>query len=400
MTPKRAYLDYNASAPLRPSALASMQSALSCTGNASSVHGEGRDLRRMIESARRDVAALVGSDSSSVTFTSSATEAAHLALCPDISCNGSTIAASRLYVLETEHPCVLAGGRFEPDQIISIPVDGDGVIDHAAFKKLMDDHDGNEGVPFVAIQLANSETGVIQPVKEIAQAVRFKGGYTLCDAVQAAGRIPISTADLGVDFLILSAHKIGGPHGAGALVNAHSILDFPPAIRGGGQEKNRRAGTENVAAIAGFGAAAKEALKEVDNYSQLSTLRDSIEVQLLPICAANGMAEQVQIFGGQANRLANTLLFGVAGLKAETALIALDLDGVAVSSGSACSSGKVGASHVLQAMKVDETLAKGAIRVSLGWNSTEDDVNKFIAAFEKIVKRLGEQTETRISGAA
>ena len=202
MSKHRTYLDYNASAPLRLCALAAMKDALSRTGNASSVHGEGRDLRRLIESARRDVAALVGSDAGSVTFTSSATEAAHFALCPDISCNGSIIAASRLYVLATEHPCILAGGRFKSDQIISIPVDGDGVIDHAAFKKLMDDHDDNEGVPFVAIQLANSESGVIQPVEEIAQAVRFKGGYTLCDAVQAAGPIAGERQRAGIGRVI------------------------------------------------------------------------------------------------------------------------------------------------------------------------------------------------------
>ena len=363
-------------------------------------------MRALVERARNDVAALVGAEADSVIFTGSATEAAHLALTPDIHSDGVSRGAGRLYVLATEHPCVLAGGRFREDQITQVPVLPNGLIDEAAFDALLEAHDPETGMPYLAIQLVNSETGVIQPVAEIAKKVRFKGGYVLCDAVQAAGRISIDATELGADFLLVSAHKIGGPQGVGALINAHRVLDIPPAICGGGQEQNKRAGTENVAAIAGFGAAALEVAKEAPDFGRITTLRDSIEASLLPICLANGLAPgRLTVFGGDAERVGNTLLFSVNGLKAETALIAFDLDGVAVSSGSACSSGKVGRSHVLQAMGVDDKIAWGAVRISLGWNSNEEDVAHFKRSFERIAKRLGEMVpnealEQEFSGAA
>lgn len=406
MALERAYFDHNASAPLRESARAAMVETLGMQGNASSVHGEGRALRAIVEKARGEVAALVGAEADAVVFTGSATEAANLALTPDIRSDGVSRGAGRLYVLATEHPCVLSGGRFRQDQIVQVPVLSNGLIDEAAFDTLLEAHDPETGRPYLALQLVNSETGIVQPVAEIAQKVRLKGGYMLCDAVQAAGRMPIYVTELGVDFLMLSAHKVGGPQGLGALINAHRILDVTPAIRGGGQEKNRRAGTENVAAIAGFGAAAVEAAKEAANYGAVSALRDSIETSLLPICQANGLGvERLTIFGKDVERAGNTLLFSVKGLKAETALIAFDLDGVAVSSGSACSSGKVGRSHVLEAMGVDEEVARGAIRVSVGWNSSEDDVARFKHAFDRITRRLSEMLpdaaiEEQISGAA
>ena len=403
MTGSRAYLDHNASAPLRECARVAMADALALPGNASSVHGEGRALRALVESARGQVADLVGGEAEGVIFTGSATEAAHLALTPDISSDGVPRPASHLYVLATEHPCILAGGRFEQDRVTQIPVQANGLIDETRLGELLAAHDMKQGVPYVAIQLANSETGVIQPVARIAQKVRLMGGYVLCDAVQAAGRMPIDVAELGVDFLILSSHKIGGPQGVGALVIAHRILDITPAIAGGGQEKNRRAGTENVAAIAGFGAAAQAALRECGDLSDICALRDSIESHLAPICAQNGVeAQRLHVFGQGPARLANTLLFSVEGLRAETALIAFDLDGVAVSSGSACSSGKVGKSHVLAAMEVNDAIASGAIRVSLGWSSSQNDVEKFVVAFGRIMRRLGEmlKEQEEIAGAA
>ena len=401
MTGERAYLDYNASAPLRPEVSETMIAVMSRHGNASSVHQEGRAMKAELEKARSLVAGLVGADTEGVVFTSGATEAAQLALTPDISSGGTKRPASKLYVLATEHPCILAGGRFSADQIVEIPVLSSGLVDMEAFDQALKNHNEEDGVPYLAVQLANSETGVIQPVAELAQKVRFKGGYVLCDAVQGPGRISIDIKELGVDFLLISAHKFGGPQGIGALICAHTMLEIPPAITGGGQEKYRRAGTENVAAVAGFGKAAEIAAQKLDQMSHISSLRDSIADRLHPICASNGLgAERICIFGQETERLGNTLLFSVEGLKAETALIAFDLDGVAVSSGSACSSGKVGRSHVLQAMGVGEDQARGAIRVSLGWNSTSNDVEKFCFAFDRITQRLGEMLKEEVSGAA
>jgi cysteine desulfurase len=400
MAKYRAYLDHNATSALRPAAREAMVSAMDSLGNPSSVHTEGRNARRLVEQARREVADLVSVDADSVTFTSGATEAAHLGLTPNVRGDGIMRPAGTLYVLETEHPCILAGGRFEQEQIVAIPVQTNGLIDMDAFDKLLEFHDPDNGRPFVAVQLVNSETGVIQPVAEIAKKTRFKGGYVLCDAVQAVGRLPVDAKALGVDFMILSSHKIGGPQGVGALINVHPILDISPAIRGGGQEKNKRAGTENVAAIAGFGAAAVAAKENASDYAEITALRDSIIHQLAPICASNGLTDNFALFGVDAPRVGNTILFGLRGLKAETALIAFDLDGVAVSSGSACSSGKVGKSHVLEAMNADTDMARGAIRVSLGWNSTKEDADKFITSFGRVAKRLSEMTKTKLSGAA
>lgn len=405
MSLRRAYLDHNASSVLRPAARDAMVSVLVQVGNASSVHGEGRAARGAIEKARAQVAALVGATSESVVFTSGATEAAHLALTPEIFNDGTPRFASHLYVLATEHPCVLEGGRFTAGQITKIPVLPNGIVDEDAFDELLNLHDFDKGLPYLAIQLANSETGIVQPVSKLAQKVRFKGGYTLCDVVQATGRLSLNVNDLGADFLILSAHKMGGPQGVGALIKAHSVLDFPSSLRGGGQEKGKRAGTENVAAIVGFGVAAEEAAIEASNYSQILQLRDSIEAALLPICQEQGISGQkLCVFGSGETRIGNTCLFAVRGLKAETALIAFDLDGVAVSSGSACSSGKVGRSHVLEAMGADAELARGAVRVSLGWNSSQEEVDHFCKSFTRIMKRLAEmltlEEKQTISGAA
>ncbi|MEM9676589.1 MAG: cysteine desulfurase family protein [Pseudomonadota bacterium] len=405
MNGQRAYLDHNATAPLRPEARAAMLDVLATTGNPSSVHGEGRDARRRIEVARRQVAETVNGHAAGVIFTSGATEAAHLGLTPNISVDGTSRPASQLYVLETEHPCVLAGGRFAPEQVQGLPVHANGLIDLEALDAALEAHDFDAGLPFAAVQLANSETGVIQPVAEIAQRVRFKGGYILCDAVQAVGRMPVDLATLGVDFLLISSHKFGGPQGAGALMLAHDGLAITPATLGGGQELNRRAGTENVAAIAGMGAAAEAAGQRLHDYTEIATLRDSLAASVVTICQSEGIGDRLTVFGGDAPRLANTLLFSLAGQSAETALIAFDLAGVAVSSGSACSSGKVGSSHVLQAMNVEQDKARGAIRVSLGWNSTQRDVKQFCNAFETVARRYAAQAardekENRISGAA
>lgn len=401
----RTYLDNNASQPLRASAREAMLEIMDKVGNPSSVHGEGRAKKATIEAARRDVAALVNGSVEGVIFTSSSTEAANLALTPNITSDGVLRPASHLYVLATEHPCVLTGGRFAADQISIVPVLPNGLADSDALGRMLEAHDRDVGVPYLALQLANSETGIIQPVAEIAQQVRLMGGYVLIDAVQAAGRIPIDMAQLNADFVLLASHKIGGPQGAGALIVAHDILQLDPLIKGGGQEARKRAGTENVAAIAGFGAACRDSLAQVGDYREITALRDSLEARLLPICEEAGLAKDwLVVFGQNQERLGNTLLFAVKGLKAETALIAFDLDGVAVSSGSACSSGKVGRSHVLGAMNVDDEIARGAIRVSFGWQSSASDIEAFCRAFQRITNRLADmledETDERISGAA
>ncbi|MEL6968340.1 MAG: cysteine desulfurase family protein [Pseudomonadota bacterium] len=390
----RSYLDYNATAPLRPQAREAVLHALDTVGNPSSVHGEGRNAKRLVEAARAQIADLVNASPEGVVFTSGATEAAMLALTPNLFMNGKARPAGALYVLETEHPCVLAGGRFDPEQTMGIPVHRDGLIDLDQFDALLEAHDDATGAPFVAVQLANSETGVIQPIQDIAERVHLRGGYLLCDAVQAAGRIPLDAKALGVDFLLLSGHKLGGPQGVGALIIAHDSLGFAPVLMGGGQEKNRRAGTENVAAIAGFGAAAEVAKDGLPKIDAVATLRDSLEQRIATICTQHNMAESLNRFGTTAQRLANTSLFSLNGQAAETALIAFDLAGVAVSSGSACSSGKVASSHVLAAMNVPPSSAKGAIRVSLGWASTQTDVDRFCTAFETQVKRLAAKRAT------
>ena len=397
----RTYLDHNASSSLRPAARDAMVAVLEQTGNASSIHREGRAARAAIERARKQVAGLVGCPADGIIFTSGATEAAHLGLTPDIEADGVLRPASRLYVSAVEHPCVLAGGRFAAEQITHLPVNRSGVVESDTVAAALAKHDYDEGLPFFAVQLVNSETGIVQQVAEIARMVRLKGGYVLCDAVQAAGRMPIDIATLGVDFLLLSAHKFGGPQGVGALVCSHDILRLSPVFGGGGQELKRRAGTENIAAIVGMGVAAEEAAADATDYRRLSRLTASIEAQLAPICAGNGVApERLAVFGEGAQRVGNTICFAVNGLRAETALIAFDLDGVALSSGSACSSGKVGKSHVLAATAVDEELARGALRVSLGWNTTADDADAFLAAFDRITRRLGVMLNEDLSGVA
>ncbi|WP_341760506.1 cysteine desulfurase family protein [Candidatus Endowatersipora endosymbiont of Watersipora subatra] len=388
MANSRVYLDHNASSSLREGARQAMIETLSLCGNPSSVHKDGRFLRFLLEKARAQIGAFVGVDADNVIFTSSATEAANLALTPDVYKDGDPCPAGHLYVLESEHPCVLAGGRFLPQNISTIPVNENGIIDHEALETLLKCHDHNRGLAYVAVQLVNSETGVIQPVSKIVRSVRLHGGYVLCDAVQAAGKMPVCIQELGVDFLLLSGHKIGGPHGVGALVSANAMLHLPSAIKGGGQERTRRAGTENVVAIVGFGNAAQEASEQLNNFVKLSTLRDSIENHLTSICQSNGLIDRLVFFGQEVSRVGNTLAFSVRGLNAETSVIAFDLDGVSISSGSACSSGKVGRSHVLAAMGIDEESSKGAMRVSLGWNSTQSDAEKFLNSFKRITKRL------------
>jgi cysteine desulfurase len=378
---QRTYLDHNATSPLRPEVADVVLRALQLPGNASSVHAEGRAARAEIEAARDKVARLVGARAKNVVFTSGGTEAANLALTPGFRRLGQA-AAARLLLGAAEHPCVLNGHRFPVDAVDIIPVDGSGILDLTWLAAYLE-RAGDQRV-LVSVQLANNETGVIQPVAEAARLVHAHGGLIHTDAVQAAGKIPVDLAELGVDALTLSAHKIGGPKGIGAVILASDQFEITERlIRGGGQEKGFRAGTENVAAIAGFGAAAEIALDKLDREAgRLRALRDEAEAQVRRI------APDAVVVASEAERLPNTFAFAIPGLKAETALIAFDLAGVALSSGSACSSGKVRRSHVLDAMGVEPALSEGVLRVSLGWTTTKEDVIRFAEACERVVGTL------------
>lgn len=378
MTGKRAYLDHNASAPLLPEARAAMLAALEVDANASSVHGDGRAARRLVEQARRDVAALAGAQPGHVVFTSGATEAASTLLSPDWTLGRSALSMARLVVSAADHPCLLCGGRFAPEAVSVIGVDGNGIADLAALEALLAGHDREKGLALVAIHAANNETGVIQPVAELSRLARAHGAVLVVDAVQAAGRVPIDISEGWGDFLILSSHKIGGPKGAGAIVGASDLMMPAPLVRGGGQEKGHRAGTENVAAIAGFGAAARIALRDLANAARLGALRDRLETEALRI------TPQAVVVGADAARLSNTAAIALPGISAETLVIKLDLAGIAVSAGAACSSGKVGQSHVLAAMGLKPEIAGSAIRVSLGPDTTETDIAAFLAAWARI----------------
>ncbi|RWD33968.1 cysteine desulfurase family protein [Mesorhizobium sp.] len=379
MAGRRAYLDYNASAPLLAAARTAMIAALDTAANPSSVHAEGRAARRLIENARRDVATLVNASAEHVVFTSGATEAASTLLTPDWQMGRGTVRMSRLYVCEADHPCVLNGGRFPAAQVTRIGVDTDGIVRLDALTAALARHDKADGLPLVAIHAANNETGVIQPVERIAEIVKAAGGILIIDAVQAAGRIPLDLSAGYPDYLILSSHKIGGPNGVGAIIAASDLMMPRPLIAGGGQEKGHRGGTENLAAIAGFGAAAREALIGMKSIDAVGRRRDEIEA------IVKTLVPDAEIFGTGAPRLANTTFFAIAGIKAETAQIAFDLAGVALSAGSACSSGKVGPSHVLKAMGHSDSL--GALRVSIGHATSAEDVELFRKALSGIASR-------------
>jgi cysteine desulfurase len=379
MAAARAYLDYNASAPLITEAREAMIAALDLVANPSSVHAEGRAARGLIENARRDVAVLVNAKPEHVVFTSGATEAASTLLTPDWQMGRGTVRMSRLYVCEADHPCLLNGGRFPAAQVTRIGVDANGIANLAQLTAALATHDKAEGLPLVAIHAANNETGVIQPVEAIAAIVKAAGGILVVDAVQAAGRVSIDMSAAYADYLILSSHKIGGPKGVGAIVAAADLMMPKPLINGGGQEKGHRGGTENLAAIAGFGAAARQALASLNGVNALAQRRDEIETII------KTLVPDAEIFGTGAPRLANTTFFAIPGIKAETAQIGFDLAGVALSAGSACSSGKVGPSHVLKAMGYGDSL--GALRVSIGHATSAGDIELFRTALAGIAQR-------------
>ena len=373
----RVYLDWNATAPLRSEARQAMISALQLCGNPSSVHAEGRSARKLVEDARAIVANAVGASPRNVVFTSGGTEANALALRPGLR-RGSGAPVERLLVSAIEHASVLAGGSFSATSIETIPVSSSGVIDLSRLRAFL------VGQPpaLVSVMLANNETGAVQPVAEAAEIVHGEGGLMHVDAIQGFGKFSFNINGLNTDLVTLSAHKVGGPKGVGALVLAEGITGLEPLLRGGGQELNRRAGTENVAGIAGFGAAAKATLDALETETnRLEALRERLERGLRQTPGAI-------IFSDTARRLPNTTLFTVPGLRAETAVIGFDLAGIAVSSGSACSSGKVQRSHVLQAMGFGPELAQGAVRLSLGWSTGDADIDRCLEAWRMLAGSL------------
>lgn len=371
MSNDKVYLDYNATTPIRPEVVDLVCDVMRHVGNASSVHGFGRAARRHVETARERVAALAGVNPNQVVFTSGATESNNAVL--------KQFAGKRILVSAIEHPAV----RNALPALEFIPVTRDGLVDVEAFETMI-----AQGEPpaLVSVMMVNNETGVIQPVEQIARMAKakHKDVFVHTDAVQAAGRIKIDFPALQVDYMSLSAHKMGGPQGIGALISAPGV---PTAklMHGGGQEKRQRAGTENVAGIAGFGLAAEMAAAGIDNYQTLGAWRDKMEAAIKEI------APQMSVYGRNAPRVANTTALCLAGLPAETQLMSLDLEGIAVSSGSACSSGTFKPSPILQAMGASDSEASSTLRISSGWNTREEDIDRFIAAWEKIYRRVVEK---------
>jgi cysteine desulfurase len=365
----RAYLDHNATSPLRPEARGAMIAALDCAGNASSIHAEGRAARAIVEEAREKVAAVFRTQPQAVYFTSGGTEAANWLL--------QAQEGRRLVLSAVEHPCVRSGHRFEPEAVSTVPVSADGILDLNVYETAL-----SPGA-FAAVQAANNETGVIQPLDDLARIAQAKGAVLICDAVQALGRLPLSDLEKA-DVLFFSAHKFGGPKGAGAVIVRDGAFPLQPLLRGGGQERRQRSGTENVPAIAGLAAALEAAILAQDGFArEARSFREELEAGIRAI------APDAVIFGEGAPRLPNTVCFAIPGKSAEVALIAFDLEGVSVSSGSACSSGKVERSHVLDAMGIAPDLSACAIRVSSGWTTAQTDIERFLTVLAKI--RSGRQ---------
>lgn len=361
------YLDYNATAPLRPEAVAAVTEALALTGNASSVHGFGRAARKRVEDARETLAELLGARPADIVFTSGGTEANNLAL------RGS--GRERRLASAGEHDSVLAVEGVE-----EIPLGPDGVVDLEALEKRLAEDDRPA---LVSLMLANNETGVVQPVAEAAALCRESGALLHCDAIQAFGKMEVDLSGLGADLLSVSAHKLGGPQGVGALV-LRPGLELSGQLKGGGQERRRRAGTENLSGIVGFAAAAEAACGRLDRWREVDAWRRAFEEELGDLCPA------AKVYGGEAARLPNTTCILMPGVSAETQVVAFDLAGVAVSAGSACSSGKVTPSHVLRAMGASEEEARSAIRISCGWASTRADLDRALQVWRDLYRRNAE----------
>ena len=376
------YLDYNATAPIKPEVVTAVSETMMLAGNPSSVHGFGRDVRKRIEDAREQIAALIGCSPPELVFTAGGTEANNTAL--------SGAGRRVLIVSAIEHPAVLRTAEAVAEEHIVLPVDGEGLLDMASLDKALAAH-GPEAL--VSVMLANNETGVIQPVAEIAARATAAGALVHCDAVQAPGRIPVSFAGLGVDMMSIAAHKFAGPKGIGALV-VRSGLEIAPLIHGGGQERGLRGGTENAAGIVGFGTAAQLAQGDLARAGQIAALRDRLEARL------RETEPDVVIFSEGAARLPNTSCLTMPGVQSETQVMGLDLAGVAVSAGSACSSGKVEPSHVLRALGAADAVGGCAIRVSMGWATTEEETERFLGTWRALYAGLTNRWKAGVSAAA
>jgi cysteine desulfurase len=374
----RAYLDHNATTPIRPDVVAAMVDIMADVGNPSSVHTHGQAARKAVERSRAQIGRAICARPEDVVFTSGGTEATNLALHSVIEAAG----ARRLIVSAIEHSAIAEIPVAAGLALDTLPVDGDGVVDLDWLKQRLAGWDRQaDGVPVLALMLVNNEIGTIQPVAEAASLMRDAGGLLVVDAIQAVGKIDVDFAALGADYLALSGHKFGGPQGAGALVVACNA----PLSRhhhGGGQEKGRRAGTENVAGIVGLGLAIEQAVSQLDQFSRLSKWRDEI------IGDIRQLAPEVVILGEGAARLPNTVSLSIPGWKRENQVMALDLDGVSISAGSACSSGKSRGSKVGTALGLDDALAQGVVRISLGWNSTRDDMDTLLVAWKRAYQRV------------
>lgn len=392
----RAYLDHNATSPLRPEARDAMAEAArlmaaGALGNPSSPHAEGRRARAMIEDAREQVAALAEVPSARVVFTGGGTEANAMALSPGWLKGGWTHSdgSARLFVSAIEHPSVAQGGRFGPDYVERLPVTADGVLALDEARRRLEAHAATAKTPFlVSLMLANNETGAIQPVSGLAAVARELGGVLHADAIQAAGKTPLRRLSQGASLISLSAHKIGGPPGVGALVVADPALHEPsPMLRGGGQERGARAGTENLLGVVGFGAAAAACVAQSPvERARVETLRDGLEKELLRI------SPEVVIFSRNVARTPNTSCAAIPGMSAETAVMYFDINGISISAGSACSSGKVRRSPVIEAMGASPDLSRAALRISLGWNTTSDEVARFLLVWRETYERFKAST--------
>ncbi|MFL2654268.1 MAG: cysteine desulfurase family protein [Alphaproteobacteria bacterium] len=359
------YLDYNATAILRPEVITAMQNTFQLFGNSSSVHRAGRKAKSAIEEARERIASVVEVSPAEIIFTSGGTESNNLAL---------SNREIPVFISATEHDSINAVR--EDSKIINVDVNG--IINLEHLEELLSSADR---LSMVSVMLANNETGVLQPIQQVVNIARRFGAIIHCDAVQGLGKIPFTFSELGVDMLSISAHKIGGPKGVGALIVKEGI-DLPPLLLGGGQERNRRAGTENVTGICGFGVAASLVQSALKQASNLESMRNKIEFEV------KEKIPEVTVYGHGVARLPNTSCIGLPDMSNESQIMALDLAGVYVSAGSACSSGKITPSHVLKAMGFNDNAASSAIRVSLGWQTTENDCNTFISVWTDMVKRI------------
>ncbi|MEL6691711.1 MAG: cysteine desulfurase family protein [Pseudomonadota bacterium] len=371
------YADYNATAPVRPEAKAAMMAALEVGANPSSVHGPGRAARKLLEQARSQIGLAIGARAQDVIFTSGGTEANALALHGVVA---QLEGKCTLLVSAIEHEAVAKNAGYAGVAIETAYVTTSGRLDLDWLRDRLGkwDHE-QDGMPLLALMMANNETGVVQPVAEAAALVREAGGLTHCDAVQGLGKLMVNVGLLGVDYLALSAHKVGGPQGVGALW-VRSGAPLKPVLFGGGQERSLRSGTENLSGIAGFGAATEAAIRDMSKLQALSAARDGMEAKLISEAG-------VTVFGAGVERLAQTSNFAIAGFRAETQVMAMDLAGVAVSSGSACSSGKVKRSLVLSAMGVDDNLSESAVRISFGWDTAPGDFDTVADAWLQAARR-------------